>query len=914
MSKRALFVVLLFGLLLADRAFFVVAQFSVDDYGIRGIPKGGQLVLYEVPETDDFGQPFPLAQAGAREGDRLLALYDAEGNGGRIHSLADFGDLRRNITGGQPCIAVVLRTSPDGASQLLTLDVPSPPQRQVSLWGNVLAIGLQLWLPLLAASAAFFIGILRPRDDLAFLASLMFFSFATIFLEPPLLRPPGLREVILVFRDVASHLAAYLLMLFFLRFPSPSPLDQRFPWLKRVALLPALVFLVFGTARDVSAYWSFEAYDRIAGLLDAIGVGFLQSNVVFPISAAMITIGIFSLGIHGRMATSERDRRRLRLLEIGTAVGLGPVFILALVAYLKLSLPDWLVAVLMVLVSAFPLTFIYVVVRHRVFGIRLIIRRGLQYALLSRGVLIAEGFALFVALTVGVTPFISDVTNLPEELLPVGTAFVALALGVGLRSVNRRLLPVIDRHFFRDEYDARRLLMDLSRAARQLVARPAELLEMVSEQMLHSLHPDQIAIFLGRESWSYMATGGGPERAGNRPDPGIFRLYLHRYEPFLRHGERRLGDPGLAADIEDIPSPFDAVDRGSDALDRIPDFLDLDPEAMIRRSGDGEALPECWEILRSAFNTRLVVPLVAGDTLLGFVALGEKLSEEPYSKEDRDMLMAVTEQVAVALDYSRLVGRIADQERLERELEIAKSVQGHLFPQELPPIPTLVYDGWCLPAQGVGGDYFDFIKLDEHRLVLALGDISGKGISAALLMASLQGSLRGHVSLKGHDLVGLVGELNQLLCQSSDPGKFASFFCGLYDSRTRELTYVNAGHLPPMLLRGSANPGAGATGTNAIERLQPGGLVIGLLEDVDYEARSVRISPRDTLVLFTDGVTEAERPDGEMFDEWRLVDLVRENADLGPSELRKLIESEIRAFTGDAEQSDDITLICARGT
>jgi sigma-B regulation protein RsbU (phosphoserine phosphatase) len=316
-------------------------------------------------------------------------------------------------------------------------------------------------------------------------------------------------------------------------------------------------------------------------------------------------------------------------------------------------------------------------------------------------------------------------------------------------------------------------------------------------------------------------------------------------------------------------------------------------------------------MLRAAYDARLVIPLMAGESLLGFITLGEKLSEEPYSREDRELLLAVAEQVAVGLDYARLVGRVAEQERLEREVEIAKSVQGHLFPQELPAIPNLRYTGSCRPARGVGGDYFDFIKIDDHRLVLALGDISGKGISAALLMASLQGALRGHVSMREHDLVGLVKDLNRLMCGSSDSGKFATFFCGLFDGETRELTYVNAGHLPPIVVPA---PSPDRAEDRPLTRLQPGGLVIGLLDDVDYEAGRARIGPGDTLVLFTDGVTDAERADGEMFDEWRLVELVEQHRQLDPEQLRQQIERGLDTFVGDTEQLDDITLIVARGT
>ena len=150
-----------------------------------------------------------------------------------------------------------------------------------------------------------------------------------------------------------------------------------------------------------------------------------------------------------------------------------------------------------------------------------------------------------------------------------------------------------------------------------------------------------------------------------------------------------------------------------------------------------------------SMRARLIVPLATHDHVLGFLSLGEKLSEEPYSREDKELLMAVAEQMAIALDYAYLVGQAAEQERLRREIEIAKQVQLQLFPQTQPRMRTIEYSAVCRPAREVGGDYYDFLQLDGDNLCLALGDISGKGLSASLLMASLQALMRSQAPVRG---------------------------------------------------------------------------------------------------------------------------------------------------------------------
>jgi sigma-B regulation protein RsbU (phosphoserine phosphatase) len=258
------------------------------------------------------------------------------------------------------------------------------------------------------------------------------------------------------------------------------------------------------------------------------------------------------------------------------------------------------------------------------------------------------------------------------------------------------------------------------------------------------------------------------------------------------------------------------------------------------------------------------------DDLAGVMVLGPKRSEERYSAADLRLLEAVAAQTGLALENSRLVAALAEEaaqrERQRREMEIAKEVQERLFPQVFPAIHGTDYAGFCRPALGVGGDYYDFLKLANGNFGIAIGDVSGKGISAALLMASLQASLRGQTLAGLDDLSALMLNVNRLVYDASASNRYATFFYGEYSPESRRLRYVNAGHNPPMILRG-----------REVLRLEASGPVVGLLKNATYEQAEFDLRHTDVLVGFTDGISEALTVEEEEWGEERLIDAVRES-------------------------------------
>jgi sigma-B regulation protein RsbU (phosphoserine phosphatase) len=267
------------------------------------------------------------------------------------------------------------------------------------------------------------------------------------------------------------------------------------------------------------------------------------------------------------------------------------------------------------------------------------------------------------------------------------------------------------------------------------------------------------------------------------------------------------------------------------------------------------------------------------------------------------------EQTALALEVARLtaaIGReMAQRERLNRELEIAQEVQEHLFPQRLPPVPGLDYCGRCRPAREVGGDYYDFLELPDGRLGIAIGDVSGKGIGAALMMASLEASLRAQASV-GHDLAGLMKRVNSLVYEASSADRYATLFYSEYDPRSGQLSYVNAGHNPPVIVRKSA-------ADCQVLRLETGGPVIGILPQC-YQQGSVSLKPGDLAVLFTDGVSESMNSRDEEWGEDRLIEFAKTCHGLPALEAMTRILAASEAFAAGASQHDDMTLVVLRVT
>ncbi|HKS96989.1 MAG TPA: PP2C family protein-serine/threonine phosphatase, partial [Terriglobia bacterium] len=256
---------------------------------------------------------------------------------------------------------------------------------------------------------------------------------------------------------------------------------------------------------------------------------------------------------------------------------------------------------------------------------------------------------------------------------------------------------------------------------------------------------------------------------------------------------------------------------------------------------------------------------------------------------------------AVEAERRVVAEKLEAERRAAQELEIAKQVQARLFPQTLPSLPTLDYAGLCIQARLVGGDYYDFLNLGRERLGLVIGDVAGKGIAAALLMANLQANLRSQCAIALEEPQRFLRSVNRLFYDNTPDSTYATVFFAEYDATACRLRYANCGHLPALLLRRD----------HTLERLDSTCTVLGLFEDWDCAFEERQLFPGDTLALYTDGITESFNDVDEEFGEQRLIAALRRHQELPCQTLLRELVNEVRTFS-PREQQDDITLIIAR--
>ena len=369
----------------------------------------------------------------------------------------------------------------------------------------------------------------------------------------------------------------------------------------------------------------------------------------------------------------------------------------------------------------------------------------------------------------------------------------------------------------------------------------------------------------------------------------------------------RIVTPALTAYANQAMSP--AI-RNCGEMRTLPSHLPV-LEHIRERGQAWEIIPTPGEapalgILEPLQPECLVPMLGRNGQLLGLAVLGPRLSEEPYSGEDRRLLDSVANQAGSALENISLAQsmaeRIESDRRATQEMDIARQVQAKLLPQKMPPLRTLEYAGACIQARAVGGDYYDFLDLGEGRVGFVLADVAGKGISAALLMANLQAHLRSQSAIVNHDFSRTLELVNRLFYESTETAKYATLFIGVYEDDTRRLRYINCGHNPPVILRGEQ-----------VERLHSTATVLGMFEQWQCEVAEAVIGYNDILAICTDGVLEAANAADEEFGEDGLVAALQAGRNTSAQGLLESVIAKVNEFA-PGEQADDLTLIVAKAS
>jgi serine phosphatase RsbU (regulator of sigma subunit) len=686
---------------------------------------------------------------------------------------------------------------------------------------------------------------LRPNDLAARLLALGMVGTAAVFNAPA---HSGLQEMPWLARNlhdnyhVFAGLAYVMALLVFPNGRLPAAWSRRrwFTW-------PVLAVFLVVAAVLFLRFKSWFHGDQPTGLV-------LFFGVLIPVA------GITSQSFRLRQAASAAQRQQSRVLVWALSLALGAALFLF---WLRLVLGDaraqelqgLAFVVFPVLFAAIPLTLTAVLVRYRLWDMDRVINQTLVYGTLTG--LLGLGWVAIVAV-LGTT--VSPIVGRNTLLLVALTAAAALLF----RPARDRIQAFIDRSFYRSKYDAAKTLEAFSARIRDEID-----LDTVADELraaaAETMQPARMALWLRPQDGPAEEDQGAASPAPDRP----------------RRAEvvpvRVASDDPIIARLEDVTAPvtLEELEVASPARDAL-----------------------------QAAGMRLVVPLVSQARLVGLLGLGPRRSERDYAGDDRKLLEDLAERAAPALRVAQLVRRLVRQqaaelqarERIEQELQVAQLIQRQFLPRELPELSGWYVATYYQPAKAVGGDFYDFIDLPDGQIGLVCGDVTGKGVPAALVMATTHSILRGDAPQ--YVSPGKVLErANNLLLQDIPPQMFVTCLYGVLDPATGTLRYANAGHNPPYVHT-----------RDGVVELRATGMPLGAMPDMTYEEKETTLAAGDTVLLHSDGLVEAHDPERKMFGFPRLAELM--NGCSGGPELIQLLLGELDGFTGPGwEQEDDITLV-----
>ena len=306
-------------------------------------------------------------------------------------------------------------------------------------------------------------------------------------------------------------------------------------------------------------------------------------------------------------------------------------------------------------------------------------------------------------------------------------------------------------------------------------------------------------------------------------------------------------------------------------------------------------------VMLQGVRSVLAVPLGVGANVFGIIYADSPLADNRFTGDHLKLLTTLASVAAIRVENARLTEEQIERERLEREQEVAREIQQRFLPSKAPQVTGYELQGISFPCYEIGGDYYDFIERENGSLIVALGDVSGKGTAAALLMSSLHAAV--HAQADANDsIVKTIAAVNRYLVESIPPNRFVTLFYAELDPKNGSLAFLNAGHNPPLIVH------AGGT----MEQLASGGLPLGILADADFREGRTKLYPGDVLVIYSDGVSEAVNPNGEEFGATRLYEVVARNLDTSASGIRDRIESALTKFCQGTPAADDITLVIVK--
>jgi len=650
-----------------------------------------------------------------------------------------------------------------------------------------------------------------------------------------------------------------LLLLFSLYFP------YEHEWSKKHRTLPILLFIPH--LIHVLLLFFFQSPDEIQQLIQTNALTGRTGSVMEPVRVFMSLIlslirllytchqncyalinliyvvwAVVLMWTGFRRLKIPRQREQIQIVLWGICISMALyalAFLLPALRIVALS-ENWthLLTILALICGAGSIA--WAIIRYQFLDIHLIIRRGLMYSILF-AVLIGAYLLIYSHGRL----LLVNIVGVHIPVLEVLFIIVALLL---FQPVFSRLENWVESLFFKDAQDYRHILVEISHEIMTTLD-PVELQNKISLTLKQAIGVEHAALLVSDDEGDFISSQDGIKTVFPKEEAWI---------QVLRESPEPIG--------------FDDLSLRSDNL-----------RGLSR--------------LRS-LNAFLLVPLMHLEQLVGILVLGEKENRNRFTTEDWTILSVLGSQTAVAIENGKLVRENLIKQRMEEDLRLAKEIQKNLLPSVYPSGDRFELVGYNLPSKEVGGDYYDFIPLPENRLGIAIGDISGKGIPAALLMSNLQAALRVSASQARttEDVIQLV---NQQISRTTAPEKFATFFYGVLDQKSLSLEYTNAGHNYPIHVSQSGNQ----------KQLQKGGLIIGIYPNAHYETGRIQMQSGDVLIMYTDGLTESLNPEEDEYGEERLSGLLERISHLSAQQILDLILEEVVQFTKGQLYADDLTMV-----
>lgn len=635
-------------------------------------------------------------------------------------------------------------------------------------------------------------------------------------------------------------LAPPALIAFFFHFPAIRSLRRR----------RLVMALLYAAATIAALLLAVNAY-RVERVI--IPVWMVIAAYYFPFAFFLAGLALFAHSYFRYIAPEQR--RPLQPILHSAIIGIA-TFTYIVVLNLTHPLVLYLDPILMLpalLIVGIPPAFAYAIIRHRLMDMTPVVRRSLIY-----GIVTAALAAIYLGVVFGLGSLLGHVLGQADNTLLILIAVIAIALLFD--PLKQRVQNAVDRIFYQDRINYQKALREFSSALPRLM-NLAQILDTVVDRIAAIMRVEKVSVTLCDDREGCHAVARGVDAS--------LCTFDHR--------------SGGVIDLmrkSRVPQRFELIDEN-------PLLLDTEDREKVKRSG-----------------MVLMVPMFLQNRLIGTINVGPKRSGRVYSEEDIDVLATVAGQAAIAIENARLHRSEIEKEKITEQLKIAQRIQQGLLPKQNPSIARLDIAGISIPAQTVGGDYYDYIELPDNRLLVAVGDVSGKGMPAALYMSKVQGMIRFAAQIFEHPKDMLI-RVNRLICEGMERNSFITIILALFDFTSDTVTICRAGHMPPLVALNGTMGFLGSEGMGL-------GLENGRVFEESLEEREFALAPDGLIVLYSDGLTEAMDAQRNEFGEERVLSMVQDAARLSAGELQRQLIDAAQQHRGAAEQNDDITLVVIR--